>query len=110
MRIFSTTQVDAYGPRISIDRVGDLKLMSFIMGQLEIRSTHGTNGVEDTVSDIVAIQRRDKFSFMLDRFSRIAVFISELLETLLLLGHSNCRYRHHAKFFYYKSQGLGFKS
>ena len=73
------------------------------MGQFEVQSTHGANGVKDTVSDIVAIQRRDKFSFMLDRFSRISVFISEVLETLLLLGHSDCRYRYHAKFFYYKS-------
>jgi hypothetical protein len=69
--------------------------MSFKIGQ--VRSTHGANGVKDTVSDVVAIQRRDKFSFMLDRFSRISVFISELLETLLLLSHSDCRYRHHAE-------------
>ena len=80
------------------------------MGQLEVQSTHGANGVKDTVSDIGAIQRRDKFSFMLDRFSRIAVFISELIEALLLLGHSDCRYRHHALFLYYKSEGQGFKS
>ena len=60
------------------------------------RSTYDAYCVEDTVSNIVTIQRRHKLSFMLDRFTSIAVFISELLKTLFSLSHSDRRNCHHA--------------